>query len=312
MKLGILRQSNAADAALHDDELEADFTPIERGRRLPRNLSAYLSAGILFVIVVLALLAPWIAWHDPLGVELRSRLQPPFWYEDGSLSKPFGTDAVGRDLLTRMLFGLRYSLAIGFSAVLVGGCVGVLAGLLAGYYDGRLGSFVLGRLSDVQQSIPFMVFALAVAASLGPSFRNLILVLGIGSWLFYYRIVRGEVLAIREQQFIDSARAIGASDLRIMIRHVIPNVIPSIIVVGTVYIPRLIMFAAALSFLGLGVQPPQPELGLMIAEGREVIHLAWWITVLPGAVLAIVVLAMNTLGDWMRDNLDPVLKSRRA
>lgn len=292
--------------------LEADVTAVERRRRLPRNLAAYLSAGTLVVIVLLALLAPWITADSPLSVDVRSRLQPPFWYADGDFSNPLGTDSVGRDLLTRILYGLRFSLAIGFSAVLVGGCVGVLAGLLAGYYEGRVGSFIIGRLSDVQQSIPFMVFALAVAASLGPSFRNLILVLGIGSWLFYYRVVRGEVLAIREEQFIDSAKAIGASDLRIMARHVIPNVVPSIIVVATVYIPRLIMFAAALSFLGLGVQPPQPELGLMIAEGRDVIHLAWWITVLPGIVLALVVLSMNTLGDWMRDNLDPMLKSRRA
>lgn len=292
--------------------LDADQQPLPRRSLLPRNFAAYLSAGTLGVIVLLALLAPLIAPYDPLSVDVRSRLQPPSWHGDGSFSHLLGTDAVGRDLLTRILYGLRYSLAIGFSAVLLGGIIGVLAGLLAGFYDGRLGSFVLGRLSDVQQSIPFMVLALAVAASLGPSFRNLILILGIGSWLFYYRIVRGEVLAIREQQFVDSARAIGASDLRIMTRHVIPNVVPSVIVVGTVYVPRLIMFAAALSFLGLGVQSPQPELGLMIAEGRDVIHLAWWITVLPGVVLALVVLSMNTLGDWMRDNLDPVLKARRT
>jgi peptide/nickel transport system permease protein len=304
--------SPAAEPIREGEPVQADVTLIERRRRLPRNLAAYLSIGTLAVIVVLALLAPLIAWHDPLSVDVRARLQPPFWYGDGDLSHPLGTDAVGRDLLTRILYGLRYSLAIGFAAVIVGGVVGVLAGLIAGYYDGRIGAFVLGRLSDVQQSIPFMVFALAVAASLGPSFRNLILVLGIGSWLFYYRIVRGEVLAIREQQFVDSAKAIGASDLRIIVRHVVPNVVPSIIVVATVYIPRLIMFAAALSFLGLGVQAPQPELGLMIAEGRDVIHLAWWITVLPGIVLAIVVLSMNTLGDWMRDNLDPMLKARRG
>lgn len=300
------------DAHEPDPEIVRIASAIAQHRRfLPRNFAAYLSAGTLVVMVSLALLAPWIAWHDPLDVDLRSRLQPPFWYPEGSYTKPFGTDAVGRDLLTRSLFGLRFSLAIGFSAVLIGGFIGVVAGLLAGYYGDRLGSFVLGRLSDVQQSIPFMVFALAVAASLGPSFRNLILILGIGSWLFYYRIVRGEVLAIREQQFIDSARVIGVSDLRVMLRHIIPNVMPSIIVVCTVYIPRLIMFAAALSFLGLGVQPPQPELGLMMSEGREVIHIGWWITVLPGIVLAILVLSMNTLGDWLRDNLDPILKARR-
>lgn len=295
-----------------DEDLVADVLPIERRSILPRNLAAYLSADALALVVLLALLAPWISPYEPLAVNVPNRLQPPFWAAEGSFSHPLGTDAVGRDLLTRILYGLRYSLAIGFAAVLVGGSIGVVAGILAGFYDGRLGSFVVGRLSDVQQSIPFMVFALAVAASLGPSFRNLILVLGIGSWLFYYRVVRGEVLAIREQQFVDSARALGASDLRIIVRHVVPNVVPSIIVVATVYIPRLIMFAAALSFLGLGVQPPQPELGLIISEGRDVIHRAWWVTVLPGLVLAIVVLSMNTLGDWMRDNLDPRLKARRA
>ena len=154
------------------------------------------------------------------------------------------------------------------------------------------------------------MLALAVAASIGGSFRNLILILGVGSWLFYYRIVRGEVLAIREESYIDAAKSIGSADPRVLFRHVLPNVFPSIIVIVTLFVPRLIMFAAALSFLGLGVQPPAAELGLMIAGGRGLIQQAWWLTVFPGVALAMIVLAMNSIGDWLRDYLDPTQRVR--
>ncbi|MGY6500701.1 MAG: ABC transporter permease [Acidimicrobiales bacterium] len=271
-----------------------------------------VSLGVLALAVAAAVLAPLITWHDPVVTDVRARLQPPVWMDGGTLSHPLGTDSVGRDLFTRIVFGLRASLFIGFAAVAVGGIVGVTAGVLAGYYDGRIGAFAFGRLADVQQAIPFVVLGVAIAAAIGPSFRNLILILGLGSWLFYYRVVRSEVLAIREEPFILAARTIGSSDRRILVRHALPNVLPSILVTITLFVPSMIMFAAALSFLGLGVQAPQPELGLMISEGRGFIDSAWWLSVFPGLALAVIVLAMNSLGDWLRDYLDPTQRRGRA
>ncbi len=269
------------------------------------------SAGFLAVVVLVSALAPWITWHDPLDAELTRRLMPPAWLDGGSWSHPFGTDSTGRDLFTRMLFGVRLSLLIGVTAVAFGGLIGVTAGILAGYYDEKIAAVGFGRVADIQQAIPFVVLALAVVASIGPSFRNLILILGVGSWLFYYRIVRGEVLKIREESYIDAAKAMGQSDAGILVSHVLPNTFAPVIVIVTLFVPRLIMFAAALSFLGLGVQPPRAELGLMISEGRGLIQQAWWLTVIPGSLLAGIVLAMNTLGDWLRERLDPTLRVRQ-
>ncbi len=296
--------ADGADAAAGPDLSSS------HGRR--RRIAVILAACLLAAMVLAAVLAPLITWHDPLDTDVVERLHPPAWSDDGKLTNLLGTDSVGRDLFTRILYGIRASLVIGFAAMLVGGAVGVTAGILSGYYDGRIAAFVFGRVADVQQAIPFVVLALAVAASVGASFRNLILILGVGSWLFYFRIVRGEVLAIREETYIDAANAIGASNPRILLRHLLPNVFPSIIVIVTLFVPRLIMFSAALSFLGLGVQPPNPELGLMISEGRELMQQAWWLTVLPGVALALIVLAMNTLGDWLRDQLDPTQRIRAS
>ena len=295
-----------------DDAGQAPVPELSSGRRRRRRIAVTLAASLLGLMILGAVLAPFITWHDPLDPDVVERLHPPAWSEDGKLTNLLGTDSIGRDLFTRILYGVRASLVIGFAAMLVGGAVGVTAGILSGYYDGRIAAFVFGRVADVQQAIPFVVLALAVAASVGASFRNLILILGVGSWLFYYRIVRGEVLAIREETYIDAANAIGASNLRILLRHLLPNVFPSIIVIVTLFVPRLIMFSAALSFLGLGVQPPNAELGLMISDGRELIQQAWWLTVFPGVALALIVLAMNTLGDWLRDQLDPTQRIRAS
>lgn len=273
---------------------------------------ATASGGVLAIIVLAAILAPLITWHDPLATDVRSRLLPPFWMDGGSFTHPLGTDSVGRDLYSRIVYGLRSSLFIGVTAVALGGVVGVVAGVLSAYYDGRATSFVFGRFADVQQSIPFVVLALAIAAAVGASFRNLIIILGLGSWLFYYRIVRSEVLPLREEPFILAVRTLGASDRRILVRHVMPNILPSILVTITLFVPTMIMFSAALSFLGLGVQAPQAELGLMISEGRGFIETAWWLSVFPGVALGVIVLAMNSLGDWLRDHLDPTQRQARS
>lgn len=271
----------------------------------------YLAAGTLALVVLVAIVGPWLPLADPVATDVRARLSPPVWMDGGSWSHPLGTDSVGRDLLARIVYGLRSSLIIGVAAVALGGAIGVSAAIVSGYYEGRIASFLFGRLADVQQAIPFVVLALAVASVVGASFRNLILILGLGSWIYYYRIVRSEVLPMREELFILAQRTIGSSDARILTRHLLPNVLPSILVTVTLFVPTTILFAAALSFLGLGVQPPQAELGLMISEGRGHIQAAWWLSTFPGVALAVIVLAMNGIGDWLRDRFDPTQRMAR-
>lgn len=285
---------------------------MKRVLRLARRYpTATVSGSVLILLLLAAVFAPLLTWHDPAATDVRSRLLPPMWMDGGSVSHPLGTDSIGRDLYTRILFGLRSSLFIGIAAVTLGGLVGVTAGILSAYHDGRIASFAFGRLADVQQSIPFVVLALAIAAAIGASFGNLILILGLGSWLFYYRIIRSEVLTLREEPYILAIKTMGAPDRRILVRHVLTNVMPSVLVTVTLFVPTMIMFSAALSFLGLGVQPPQAELGLMISEGRGFIESAWWLSVFPGAMLAVLVLAMNSFGDWLRDHFDPTQRSGR-
>jgi len=288
--------------------LVAERTPRRRSW-LVRDLPAVLAVVVILVVTGMAVFAEQLAPYDPLAQDLRARLQPPFWVEGGSLEHALGTDRLGRDMLSRVMFGAQITLFIGLMAVLVGGTIGVSAGILAGYLGGIV-DLVLGRLADIQQAIPFVVLTLAVVAALGASLGNLIIVLGVGSWLFYYRVVRGEVLAVRERLFIEASEVIGAPRWRIVLRHILPNVSASIIVVVTLFVPLVIVFAAGLSFLGLGVPPPTPEWGSMIAEGTQYLRDAWWLSLVPGALLVLIVLAVNMLGDWLRDYLDPVQRRR--
>ena len=269
-----------------------------------------IGGGIVVTIVVLALLAPWISPHDPLAQVLPDRLKPPAWLPGGSPTYLLGTDANGRDLLSRILWGARTSLEIGVLSVLLGAAIGVTSGLLAGYRGGWLDT-IIGRLADIQQAIPLLILALAVIAVVGSSILNLVLVLGIGSWLYYYRVVRGEVLAVRERPYIDAARAVGAGDRRILLHHILPNVAGSIVVIVTLELPQVILFTAGLTFLGLGVPPPTPEWGRLIFDGRDYLQSAWWLTVEPAVFLVLFVLGVNLLGDALRDRLDPVRRHRR-
>ena len=269
-----------------------------------------IGGGIVVAIVVLALLAPWISPHDPLAQVLPDRLKPPAWLPGGSPTYLLGTDANGRDLLSRILWGARTSLEIGVLSVLLGAAIGVTSGLLAGYRGGWLDT-IIGRLADIQQAIPLLILALAVIAVVGSSILNLVLVLGIGSWLYYYRVVRGEVLAVRERPYIDAARAVGVGDRRILLRYILPNVAGSIVVIVTLELPQVILFTAGLTFLGLGVPPPTPEWGRLIFDGRDYLQSAWWLTVEPAVFLVLFVLGVNLLGDALRDRLDPVRRHRR-
>ena len=281
--------------------------PAAGGRRTLRraDLPVVVGAAIVITIVGLALLAPWISPHDPLAQVLTDRLKPPAWLPGGSSTYLLGTDANGRDLLSRILWGARTSLQIGVLSVLLGASIGVTAGLLTGYRGGWLDTLV-GRLADIQQAIPLLILALAVIAVIGSSVLNLVLVLGIGSWLYYYRVVRGEVLAIRERPYIEAARAVGVGERRMIVRHILPNVAGSIIVIVTLELPQVILFTAGLTFLGLGVPPPTPEWGRLVFEGRDYLQSAWWLTVEPAAFLVLFVLGVNLLGDALRDRLDPL------
>jgi peptide/nickel transport system permease protein len=280
--------------------------PTVRGRRLRPHGADVVGLAFIALIIAMALLAPVIAGHDPNEGSIRDRLAPPV-FAGGDWAHWLGTDRQGRDVWARIAWGSQVTLLIGVTAVLVGGLVGVTAGVLAGYLGGWV-DLVIGRLADIQQAIPFLILTLAVVAVLGASLVNLVLVLGIGSWIYSYRVVRGEVLRVRERAFIEAARVLGATHGRILARHLLPNVLPSVIVVTTLFVPQVIIFTAGLSFLGLGVPPDVPEWGRLIADGTEYLQIAPWLTVAPSVFLVVTVIGVNLVGDWLRDVLDPRLR----
>ena len=254
-----------------------------------------------------AIAAPLLAPHDPLRQDLPQRLMPPGAVLDG-ITHLLGTDSLGRDVLSRVIYGARVSLTVAFVAVAMAGLTGVVAGLLSGYYRGTVDA-VLMRLADVILSVPFLLLAIATVAVLGPNFTNLILVLGCTRWPRYARVTYAQTLAVREQEFVHAERALGASDGRILARHLLPNVLSPIMVVATLEVGLMIIFEAALSFLGLGVQPPAPSWGGMLSEGRDYLATAWWLATFPGLAIMVTVLAANLVGDGMREVLDPRARS---
>lgn len=267
--------------------------------------------SLLTFFVLVAIFAPMIGLASPIRGDLMARLSPPSW--TGLFSPgphPLGTDEVGRDILSRIIHGSRLTLLLATTAVVLGGVVGTLLGIVAGYYGGVVDR-ILMRLVDIQLALPLMLLALLIVAALGPSFANLVIVLALTSWIRYARIIRGQVLALREREFVQSAHAIGASTPRIMLHHILPNVLTPALVVATLELARIIIMDAALSFLGLGVQPPNPSWGRMLADGRVYISTAWWIVTFPGLAILLTVLSVNLLGDWLRDYFDPKLRTLR-
>ncbi len=270
-----------------------------------RRIDALAVVGALVVVaaIVVAVAAPVLAPGDPIKNALLDRLTPPTWGRE----HPLGTDTLGRDVASRLLHGARVSLIVGFSAVVLAGVVGVALGLLSGWYRGWLDDLVM-RLGDVQLAFPVLVLAVAVLAVLGASLLNLIVVLGVTGWITYARIVRGEVLTLRERDFVAAARALGANDAWIVRRHLLPNVLPPLVVVATFSVARTIIAEASLSFLGLGIPAPEPSWGAMLDEGRNYITTGWWLALFPGLAILVVVLGINLVGDWLRDVLDPRLE----
>ncbi|MDR7481467.1 MAG: ABC transporter permease [Armatimonadota bacterium] len=269
--------------------------------------TALAGGGVLLVMVVAAALAPLLAPWDPHTQDLNRRLLAPGWIRGPHL---LGTDAVGRDLLSNILFGLRVSLLVGVLSVGISTVLGVAGGMLAGFYRGRWDAALM-RAADMQLSLPTLLVALAAAAIWGRGVGKLIVVIGVVGWAEFARTVRGSTLAVREKEFVESARALGASDGRIMLRHVLPNVLTPVIVLASVSMPRVIVLEATLSFLGLGVPLTTPSLGLLIDGGYKYLFSgAWWPSILPGLALMLLVVGINLVGDWLRDALDPRLARR--
>jgi peptide/nickel transport system permease protein len=239
--------------------------------------------------------------------DIGERLRPPGWQVEAGRTHPLGTDHLGRDIFARVVYGAQPALLVGFAAVAISGVLGMIAGLLAGYFGGRVDD-VLMRLADIQLAFPFILLAIAVIGVLGPSLFTIIAVIGVSSWVVYARIVRGAALSLREREFVQAAQALGGGDGRILVRHILPNVFTPWLVVATLDMARVIVIESALSFLGLGVQPPAPTWGGMLADGRVYISTAWWLATFPGLAILVTVLGINLFGDGLRDTLDPRLK----
>ena len=264
--------------------------------------------GILLVALVIpALFAEIIAPHDPIDGELRSRLLPPAWTDGGDWSHPLGTDRLGRDILSRMIHGARTAALVSLAALAVGGAVGSSLGLLAGYFGGWW-DHVIMRLVDISLSLPLILLALVLVVLFEPGTATTVGVVALLLWSRYARQVRAEALTLKEMDFVARARVAGASNLRIILRHIFPNVVNTIIVLATLQVGNVILLEASLSFLGAGIPPPNPAWGVMIAEGRDYITTSWWLSVIPGLAIMFTVLSMNLFGDWLRDRLDPKLR----
>jgi peptide/nickel transport system permease protein len=275
-------------------------------RRLARRRTALFGLVVVALVLVAALGAPWLVAWDPIEQDITHRLTPPGSQDPAGRVHVLGTDHLGRDILARIVFGARPALMVGFAAVAISGLLGMGVGLLSGYFGGRIDD-VFMRLADIQLAFPFILLAIAVIGVLGPSLPVIIVVIGVSSWVVYARVVRSSVLSLREREFVQAALALGSRDGRVLLRHILPNALTPWLVVATADMARVIVIESALSFLGLGVQPPTPTWGGMLADGRVYISTAWWLATFPGLAILFTVLGINLFGDGLRDTLDPRL-----
>jgi peptide/nickel transport system permease protein len=273
-----------------------------------RRFPGFALTILVFVLIIPGLFADWIAPHDPIKGSLSNRLKPPMWMRGGSVDHPLGTDKVGRDNLSRIMYGSRVSLRVSLEAILVSGFIGTALGLISGYFGGKIDAFIM-RLVDISLGLPIILVALVFVAAVGPSFTTVVIVTSVLLWSRYARQVRGEVLSIKSRDFVARARVAGASHFRIMFRYLLPNVVNTLIVLATLQVGFVILLESSLSFLGAGIPRPTPAWGLMVADGRELIVTAWWISMFPGLAIMLTVLSLNLLGDWLRDHLDPKLRN---
>ncbi len=300
----------------HADRASTITEPAAPQRRGPwlllaraRRAAAIPSAVVLTLLILMAVFAPWIAIHDPYEPVLAQRLQPPSFAWPLEEAHPFGTDQLGRDVWARVVYGARVSLLVGLAAALGAGVIGVVLGVLAGYFRGWLGNVIVGA-ADVQQSFPFFALAIALVATLGAGLGNVLLVLCVTNWVTYGRIIRNEILVIAESEYIEAARAIGANSMRILVRHAVPGIGSTTLVVGSLVFSSAIISEASLTFLGIGIPSSVVTWGGMLSDARNYIRVAWWLMTFPGLALLITVLAVNTIGDRVRDRLDPRLTSQ--
>lgn len=277
------------------------------GKLLRRDRSGMLGLALFLLVVFTAIFAPWIAPHDPLQQHLRDAKQPPAWTAEGSWEYPLGTDNLGRDMFSRIVYGSRVSLMVGFFGVVIAGSLGMLVGLVAGYAGGRVDNIITGFV-NLLLALPYLVFVVFIAAILGRSLINVILIFGITNAPLFARITRGEVLRIRQSGYVESAVSIGARRGRILFDHILPNLIGPLITVATFQMSAMIFYEAGLGFLGLSVPPSVPSWGNMLANGRKFLTIYPWIATYPGLAIAVTALGMNLLGDWLRDVLDPRLR----
>jgi peptide/nickel transport system permease protein len=274
--------------------------------RLARRRTALFGLVVVAVVVLTCVAAPWLSAFDPVEQDIGERLKAPGTRDAAARLHLLGTDHLGRDLLARVIYGARPALLVGFAAVVISGLLGMAAGLLGGYFGGWVDD-VLMRLADIQLAFPFILLAIAVIGVLGPSLQTIIIVIGVSSWVVYARVVRAAVFTLREREFVQAAQALGGRDGRVVLRHILPNALTPWLVVATLDMARVIVIESALSFLGLGVQPPTPTWGGMLADGRVYISTAWWLATFPGLAILVSVLGINLFGDGLRDTLDPRL-----
>lgn len=271
-----------------------------------------LRLGVVGTLLILmlgftAVFTPWLAPHDPYQQDVTKRLLPPAWMEGGESEYLLGTDGLGRDLLSRIMYGTRVSLLVGISAVVVQVIIGVVLGLLAGYHGGRIDS-AISFLVNVMMGFPFILLAMSLVAVLGPSLENIIIALGLTGWPVFTRVSRIETMKLREQEFVLAATSLAFKTKRILVKHILPNLLPSILVLATVEVARAIIRESLLSFLGLGIQPPTPSWGIMLAEGRDYMLIQWWLAAFPGFAIFLAALGINLMGDALRDVIDPHLR----
>lgn len=298
----------AAATATLESPAQQD-SPLRRSARtFLRNRSAVVAVGIVLLFVLIAIFAPWIAPHDPDETDLLLRLQPPAWMDGGDWSYVLGCDALGRDLLSRIIYGSRVSIFIGTAVVVLATGIGIVAGLMAGYLRGWVDT-VISRLVDILLAFPYLLFAIGLMAMMGPGLENIILALVYKEWVIPCRLVRGETMALREVEFVEAARAVGASSGYIMAREILPNILSPVIVVSTIRMAHVIILEASLSFLGIGVQPPTASWGSLVADGRSFIMDAWWISTFSGFAILALVLAINVASQGLRDAFDPRLQA---
>ncbi len=289
---------------------------MSRRTRIVKKLTLIIPVTILSIMLLLAIFAD-LAWlglpdvrltpYNPVQINLTDRLMPPFFAEGGSTSHWLGTDQMGRDTLSRLIFGARISLSVSLLVILVTSVVGTVLGIVAGYLGGRTEAFLM-RITDISIAFPAILVAMLLMVILGPSFRTVVLAMSLLGWAGYARLIRGETLRLREADFVAQARIIGSSPVRIMLRHIFPNIVNPLIIIMTLSVGLLILVEAALSFLGVGIPPPAPSWGNMVNDGRNLIDVAWWISTFPGRAIGLVVLSGNFLGDWLRDKMDPRLR----